>query len=291
MTVTFHPCDAVIGAEVRGAPMTHVPDQRVVAAIEEGLEKYGVLIFRGQDITPEQQVAFSRSFGPLAIPQISASRREEPEEILVVGNTSETPVTFSPATEDGELEWHSDHIHRRVPARASLLYARIVPARGGDTLFACMYSAYDDLTNAQKAEYDALEVVNSVAGVQAWLVAQGYADKQNTGRETPEDEVIHPLVRCHPFSGRKALYFGNQVSVGIAGWGREKGQKFIKQLTAHACATAFRYRHKWRVGDAVMWDNRRVLHAGTAYDMATEQRLLHRVTLRETEPVVPLVKQ
>ncbi len=122
-------------------------------------------------------------------------------------------------------------------------------------------------------------------------MAQGHADKQTTEQEAPTEEAIHPLVRAHPRSGRKALYFGNQVSVGIIGWSKDKGRRFIRELTAHACAPAFRYRHEWQVGDAVMWDNRRVLHAGTAYDMQTEQRLLHRVTFRETEPLGLLARR
>ena len=288
MTVTFQPCEAVIGAEVVGVLLAQMPNETVVAAIEEGLEKHGVLIFRDQDITPEQQVEFSRAFGPLAIPQIKASSPDHapelPDAILAVGNTGESLVTFSPATTDGELEWHSDHIHRQVPARASLLYARIIPVRGGDTLFACMYSAYDDLSKVQKSEYDSLEVVNSVMGVQAWLEAQGHVSKSNRQQQPIDDYVIHPLVRVHPITGRKALYFGNQVSVGVVGWEKEKSLNFIKQLTEHACKAAKQYRHKWQVGDAVLWDNRRVLHAGTAYDMS-EQRLLHRTTFRETEPV------
>jgi taurine dioxygenase len=284
LTVTFQPSEAVIGAEVVDVSLAREPDAAVVAAIEEGLEKYGVLIFRGQDITPQQQIVFSNAFGPLAKPKINASQPDGAEEILVVGNTGDTLVTFSPATPEGGLEWHSDHIHRPVPARASLLYARIIPMRGGDTLFACMYSAYDSLTDAQKMEYDGLEVVNSVMGVQDWLEAEGLARKSRKHHQTTDDYAIHPLVRVHPLTSRKALYFGNQVSVGIVGWLKTKSLNFIRQLTEHACAPRFQYRHKWRVGDAVLWDNRRVLHAGTAYDMS-EKRLLYRTTFRETVAV------
>ena len=288
MTVTFQPCESVIGAEVVGVSLAHAPNAAVASAIEESLEKYGVLIFRNQDITPEQQVGFSKAFGPLAIPQIKASDPDHvagiPDAILAVGNTGHSLVTFSPATSDGELEWHSDHIQRQVPARASLLFARLIPAHGGDTLFACMYSAYDGLSVEQKSEYEDLEAVNSVMGVEAWLQAEGHVSKSNKPQQATSDYAIHPLVRVHPVTGRKALYFGNQVSVGIVGWEKEKSLTFIKNLTEHACSSAFQYRHKWRVGDAVLWDNRRVLHAGTAYDM-NEQRLLHRTTFRETEPV------
>jgi alpha-ketoglutarate-dependent taurine dioxygenase len=97
--------------------------------------------------------------------------------------------------------------------------------------------------------------------------------------------VVRPLVRRHPRSGRKALSFGNQVSIGIVGWPEDRARGFIRQLTTHACQPAYQYRHRWRVGDAVLWDNRRVLHAGTFYNIETETRLMHRTTFRETEPV------
>jgi alpha-ketoglutarate-dependent taurine dioxygenase len=294
MTVTFQPCEAVIGAEVIGVSLVQAPNAAVVSTIEERLEKYGVLIFRNQDITPEQHVGFSKAFGPLAAPKIKASSPDQvariPDAILAVGNTGDSLVTFSPASPDGELEWHSDHIQRQVPARASLLFARLIPAHGGDTLFACMYSAYDGLSAGQKSEYEGLEVVNSVMGVEAWLEAEGHVRKSNKRQQETSDYAIHPLVRAHPVTGRKALYFGNQVSVGVVGWEKEKSLAFFKKLTAHACSSTFQYRHKWRVGDAVLWDNRRVLHAGTAYDM-NEQRLLHRTTFRETEPVKSHVYQ
>jgi len=288
VTVTFQPCEAVIGAEVVGISLTDVPNAAVVSVIEENLEKYGVLIFRKQDITPEQQVCFSKAFGPLTIPKIKASRpdhvTEISEAILEVGNTGASLVTFSPSSPDGELEWHSDQIQRQVPARASLLYGRIIPTHGGDTLFACMYSAYDDLSKAQKSRFANLEVVNSVIGVQAWLEAEGHVGKSNRQLQKNNEYAIHPLVRVHPITGRKALYFGNQVSVGVVGWEKETSMNFFKKLTKHACASKFQYQHKWRVGDAVLWDNRRVLHAGTAYDM-NEQRLLHRTTFREIKSV------
>ena len=285
MSIIFEPCDAVIGARVTGCSLADIPDAGTIAEIESGLEKHGVLIWQGQDISPGQQVAFSKAFGPLDKPSLVAARHKDHEELFVVGNTGAKPVTFSPATDSGELEWHTDHIHHKVPARASLLYALTVPPEGGDTLFACMYSAYDALSPAQQAEYDDLEVINSVTGLQAYLSGQGYNYVKKENREGLENAVIHPLVRAHPLTGRKALYFGNQVSIGIVGWDGEKAYNFINSLTQIACRAAFQYRHKWRAGDAVLWDNRRVLHAGTAYDMARHRREMHRTTFRETEPI------
>jgi alpha-ketoglutarate-dependent taurine dioxygenase len=145
-----------------------------------------------------------------------------------------------------------------------------------------MYTAYDSLSPEQKATYDELQAMHSLSGLRAYLQKQHHAE---AARAQPDAVVVRPLVRCHPRSGRKALYFGNQVSIGIVGWPEDRARAFIRQLTAHACQPAYQYRHHWRVGDAVLWDNRRVLHAGTFYNIDTERRLMHRTTFRETEPV------
>ena len=285
MTIEIKPCDGVLGARVTGLSLAEVPRGAVLETLEAALERHGVLVFPGQDITPDQQVAFSRPFGPLERTQLVEARLPGCEEIFVVGNSGATPVTFSPADPDGELEWHSDHIHWRTPARASLLYALEVPRRGGDTLFACMYSAYRSLSPARRALCDRLRVVNSVAGLRAYLAGEGHAGATKERLHDSEEVGVHPLVRAHPLTGRRALYFGSQVSIAILGWPDVEVRPFIADLTAQACQPAFRYRHRWRVGDAVLWDNRRVLHAGTHYDLAGETRVMHRTTIRETVPI------
>jgi alpha-ketoglutarate-dependent taurine dioxygenase len=285
MAIRCQPCQAVLGAEVEGVDLRQIPDAATIDVLEEALERYGVLIFHAQHLTPAEQVAWSRAFGPLAMTQGTETRLPHCPEIFVVGNTIDPPVTFSPSTEHDELEWHSDNIHLEVPARASLLYARAVPQQGGDTLFACMYTAYDTLSPEQQAAYDELQVMHSLSGLRAYLLLQHRPEAPQQRQAQPDPVVVRPLVRRHPRSGRKALYFGNQVSIGIVGWPEDRAREFIRQLTTHACQPAYRYRHRWRVGDAVLWDNRRVLHAGTFYDIETETRLMHRTTFRETEPV------
>jgi alpha-ketoglutarate-dependent taurine dioxygenase len=285
MAVGFIPCESVIGAEVEGVSLHQPPGQATIEGIEEGLERYGVLIFRNQEITPEEQVAWCRALGPLALTQRVNARLPHLPEIFIVGNTIDPPVTFSPKTEQDDLEWHADHMHLEVTARASMLAAKITPAHGGDTLFACMYSAYDHLRPEQQAEFDNLRVIHSVSGLRAYLQGQGHEATAKQPYEKPDMAVERPLVRHHPRSGRKSLYFGSQVTVGVVGWQDDKARRFIRDLTAHACQPAFQYRHQWRVGDAVLWDNRRVLHAGTVYDMERDTRLMHRTTFQETEPV------
>jgi alpha-ketoglutarate-dependent taurine dioxygenase len=286
LTYQIEICNSVIGAKVLGISLQTVPDQETIDALEADLEKYGVLIFPSQNISPAQQISFSKAFAILELTGVTHARLPGYEEIFVVGNTGEKLVTFSPPSIGGELEWHSDHIHRKVPARASLLYAKEVPGEGGDTLFACMYNAYDDLTEEQKWEYENLRVINSVAGLQAYLVRQGHEfGSDSRDPKITDDQIIWPLVRRHPLTGRKSLYFGNQVSTGIVGFGENKGLEFIRTLTKQACRVEFQLRHQWKKGDVVLWDNRRVLHAGTAYDVENSRRLMHRTTWRETEKI------
>lgn len=281
MKLRVEPTDCVIGAVVHGIDLNLVPKGDLLEQMENALETYGLLIFPDQQhITPQQQIDFSLAFGPLEVTDMETALMPGYPEIFVVGNTGKAPVTFSPADDSGELEWHTDHIHLAVPARASLLLAKAVPPVGGDTLFACMYSAYETLAPEQQHEYDSLEVVNDVSGLAAYLDGQGLdMDARDDDLKSP---VIWPLVRAHPRSGRKALYFGNQVSVDVVGWPRPKTKAFIAELTTHACQPAFQYCHKWRVGDAVLWDNRRVLHAGTSYNLNGPAREMHRTTIRET---------
>lgn len=276
------PRDAVIGATVHGVDLAAVPDRTTIDGIEEALERHGVLVFPAQTITPAQQVAFSRAFAELETTELEKARLDGQEEIFVVGNVGRGLVSFAPAQEDGELEWHTDHIHREVSARASLLYALEVPPRGGDTLFACMYHAYDALPPDRQTLCDSLRAVHSAAGLEHFLKRQDLSRSTGSLQGRQYRYVERPLVRAHPRTQRRALYFGNQVTVGIAGWEEARARAFIEELTRHACQTSFQYRHRWRAGDAVLWDNRRVLHAGTPYDIDNARRRLHRTTWRET---------
>ncbi len=279
----IRPTDSVIGATVYNVSLAEMPSAATIDWLEVALERHGVLIFPKQHISPKQQIDFSAALGPLDPTELESARLDGFEEIFVVGNAGKGIVSFSPENEDQDLEWHTDHIHREVPARASLLYAKEVPDAGGDTLFACMYHAYDSLDNSDKQAYSKLKMIHSTAGLERYLVNQNLGNTDGAQREGEHAEIIRPLIRVHPVTGRKALYFGNQITVGVVGWEQTRADQFLFNLTKHACQPAFQYRHKWRVGDAVLWDNRRVLHAGTYYDVEHSRRLMHRTTLIETE--------
>jgi len=286
VTVTVAPVDCALGATVTGVDMRHVPGGDTIEAIETALERYGVLVFPEQTISPAQQVAFSAALGPLEPTGNIDARLNGHPEIFVVGNTGARPVTFAPHFGSDDLEWHTDHIHRDVPARASMLYAMEIPPNGGDTLFACMYGAYDALSPEDRAAYEKLNAIHSVSGLRAYLQQQSGDTPYDAGRQAlMPDAVTWPLVRRHPVTGRKALYFGAKVTVGIEGMPQEEAVAFIADLSAHATRPERVYRHVWRVGDAVLWDNRRTLHAATPFDLDRYRRLMHRTTLREIYPV------
>ena len=279
------PDSTLIGAEVCDVSLAQVPSANTVERIDELLERHGVLVFRDQQITPGQQASFTRAFGPLGQSPRTDGRVPGEPDIFAVGNVNGRPILFSPREPDGELDWHTDQIHRAVPSRASLLHARIVPFEGGDTLFACMYSAYDALSDDEKRLYDRLIAVHSPCGLRDYLGRQGHAGTEDAVYESEDSEVSWPLVRRHPVTRRKALYFGSHMTVGIVGWSREGSLELVRHLTRHATQPRFQYRHQWRVGDAVFWDNRRVLHAGTYYDLTRHRRLMHRTMLVETAPI------
>lgn len=287
--ISIEPVDAVLGAKVTGLSLSEIPDSETIQIIEVALERYGVLIFPQQEITPQQQIDFSAAFADLELTELEKARLPGYEAIFVVGNVGMGLVSFAPEKVGDELEWHTDHIHRQVAARASLLYALEVPEQGGDTLFSCMYHAYDSLTEQQKSNYCKLQGINSAAGLEHYLARQKlrHSTGSNVGSMGKRNfqSINRPLVREHPLSKRRALYFGNQITMGIVGWDDEMSAKFIDDLTTHACQSAFQYRHKWKAGDAVLWDNRRVLHAGTPYDTKNSRRHMHRTTWKEDQPI------
>lgn len=278
--------ESVIGAEVRGLPLSDVPGDHARELIEGALERHGVLIFRRQTIDPAQQIAWSRAFAELELTARIDARLEGHPEIFVVGNTGQRVVSFAPADGSGDLEWHADHMHLERPARASMLYCVETPPVGGETVFACMYHAFDALSPEQQSVAEGLTALHSISGLQAFLRAQGETGAADGAYDSVDSLVVRwPLVRHHPMTGRKSLYFGSKVTVGIEGWDDPRAQVYLRDLEAVATQPEHRYSHVWKPGDAVLWDNRRVLHAGTPFDGSAHRRRMYRTTFREDQPI------
>lgn len=284
MTMTIEPVDPArpaFAGVVSGIEITRTLTPEEAAAIEAGMDRFVVLVFHGQKLNDEQQKAFSRNFGPLetATGDIAqgAERRLE-NDVNDISNLDKNGQIM--AREDrrrlfglGNRLWHSDSSFKAAPAKYSLLSARVIPERGGDTEFADMRAAYNSLDAATKAEIENLICEHSQLYSRGILGFTDFTDEERV-RFAP---VLQRLVRTHPVTGRKSLFLASHAG-GIIGWPVPEARAFLRDLTEHATDRRFVYAHHWRQNDLVMWDNRTTMHRARPFD-ATKVRDMHRTTV------------
>jgi alpha-ketoglutarate-dependent 2,4-dichlorophenoxyacetate dioxygenase len=286
MPLTFRPLHPLFAAEVSPVDLRAVHDVGTLAAIRAGMDAHAVLVFRDQPFTDAEQLAFAQRLdGQLHTKTgISALRRSR------LGNEALTDI--SNVGDDGEILpagdrrrayglanrlWHTDASFQDPPGRYSMLSARIIPPVGADTEFADMRVAYDALPPETRARLEGLRVHHSIA-----------YSRQTLGFEFSPDEearlrgAIHPLVRTLPRSGRRSLYIASHAS-RIIDWPLPEGRLLLRELMEHATQSAFVYRHAWRVGDLVIWDNRATMHRARPFDDTRHRRELRRVTTLDIE--------
>jgi alpha-ketoglutarate-dependent 2,4-dichlorophenoxyacetate dioxygenase len=272
--------------DVTGPDLTKPLTPQQVAAIEAGMDRFAVLVFHGQSFDDETQLTFSRNFGELEIS--SGGEMSKPEdrrlklEMADISNLDRD--NRMRAADDnvrlnalGNRLWHSDASFRVIPAKYSLLSARIVPGSGGNTEFADMRAAYDALDDATKAEIEDLvtEHSNAYSRELIGFPKQAYG-AHNQDKLRP---VRHRLVRTHPVTGRKSLYLSAHIGT-IVGWPVPEARAFIRDLTEHATQRCFVHAHVWQPGDLVIWDNRTTMHRARRYDDLKEVRDMRRTTIR-----------
>ena len=285
MALTIRPLTAVFAGEVAGVDCTAPLRAEEVAAIEAGMDRYAVLVFRDQPLDDARQIAFTRQFGELesyATPGHIRTREESRRlgpGIADFSNLDKDGGIMS--AEDrvwffklGDRLWHSDSSFRPVPAKYSLLSGRVVPSWGADTEFADMRAAYDALDARTKAEIEDLVCLHSLIYSRE---AIGFTELSPEERAafTP---VRQRLVRTHPVTGRKSLFLASHAGA-IEGWTVPEARMFLRDLVEHATQPEFVYKHKWRVGDLVMWDNRTTMHRARRFDDRNETRDVRRTTL------------
>ncbi|UBU11419.1 TauD/TfdA dioxygenase family protein [Nonomuraea gerenzanensis] len=269
------PITECIGTEVRGLDVTgHISDDDFERIYQAWIDRT-ILLIRGQEMTPDQQVEFTRRFGRVVSYTRSRFNADEHPEILVLSNLTRDGKPIGSAY-SGRV-WHSDGAYLTEPPTGSLLYAREVPPTGGDTWYANMYAAYDALPDRIKDRIAGLQVVISRVQSRPY----NYPDRPPpTEQERAEwADVAHPIVKVHDVSGRKALYVGGNVPWRIVGLPEDESRPLITFLQEFATMPRFTYRHRWRVGDIVLWDNRSAMHMATYYDHVNHRRLMHRTTL------------
>ncbi|HEY4342441.1 MAG TPA: TauD/TfdA family dioxygenase [Steroidobacteraceae bacterium] len=276
MAIEFRPLSYALGAEVQGVDLRVPCSDSQWREIHDGFLKYGILLFRGQQITREQHIAFSRRFGELDRHEsLPVDRDPTHPELLMVTNDAKADGGPSNSRYTGQM-WHSDMSFTLAPALGSLLRGLDVPPVGGDTLFANMYMAYDTLSPRYKDLISGLYGVHHSERKKSDLSAQWEAENR---RLNPP--VAQPVVRMHPETKRKALYIGEKVK-SFEGMTSEESGPIISFLIAHATRPHFVYRHQWTPNDLLIWDNRCTSHLALGDYDPKYRRHLERTTVLGT---------
>ena len=283
MSIEIRPVAGALGAEIRGVDLSRPLGNSASAAVHRAFHDHLVLFFRDQRLTPEQQMDFTRLFGPLAVTPFVKPMDGYPHIVKVLKEAAERGIsTFGNS-------WHSDFTSEQEPPLGSVLYALETPEHGGDTMFANMYAAYDALSDGMK---------RMLEGVKAIHVGKPYGTKYGPprmmktstsieiARNLPEAdrEVAHPVIRTHPATGKKALFVNPIYTLRFADMTEEESRPVLEHLYAHAVRPEFTCRFRWTKGALALWDNRCTLHyAVNDYD--GRRRLMHRTMIEGDRPV------
>ena len=282
-TYTFHPLHPLFTAEVQGLDLRQPISPALATKIEAAMDQYAVLVFRDQVLDESQQMAFTRALGPIdmGLLKVLQKRNRFKEAGMIDISNVDLESQVLPRNDPrlaimfANQLWHSDSSFKNPSAKYSLLLACIVPDQGGGTEFADMRAAYDALPESTAAELDGLIAEHSAFHSRLQLDDQQYAAEDLAKYPTVE----WPVVRIHPGSKRKTLFIGAHIA-RIVGQPVPEGRLLLTELLEHATQRHFVYRHVWRPGDLVMWDNRAVLHRGRRYNLA-ERRELRRSTVED----------
>lgn len=276
------PFDGVLGAEVLGLDLSRPVNPEDFARIHQAFLDHRVLVFREQHITPEQQIAFSRRFGELQIHVLKQFLLAGHPEVFIISNIVENgrPIGLGDA---GKL-WHSDLSYKELPSLGAMLHARQLPAEGGDTLFADQQLAYETLPEALRKAVEGRRAVHSYTAHYADEVFEGIQRPMLTRAQLEEvKEVVHPVVRTHPETGRKGLFVNENFTTRILDVPEDESRRLLAELFAHSVRPEFTYRHRWQEHDLLFWDNRALIHLATGCPNHLPRRM-YRTTIQGDAP-------
>src|SRR5215831_6404561 len=289
MNLVVTPLHSLFAAKITEVDLARPIDETTQKAIEGAMDTHAVCVLPGQHLEDEELIAFSRLYGPLEVSSsigrksgaASLKRRIAYKEIFDLSNLDENGAIRGKQDTRSALAlvtqlWHTDLAFRQGSAKWSMLHAKAIPPAGGDTEYADTRAAYDALPDAMKARLEGLVAEHSLWHSTA--KRRGYVPTEEEGRSYPP--VRHKLVRRHPGSGRNALYIASYAS-HIVGMPVEDGQALLAELIEFASQPQFVYRHKWQVGDLVIWDNRCTMHRATPFAATDHVRDMRRTTIIE----------
>jgi alpha-ketoglutarate-dependent 2,4-dichlorophenoxyacetate dioxygenase len=289
MPIETHPLTTHIGSRLTGIDARKLLTPTEIDAINTSMDRFAVLVLPGQDISDEQQLTFTRNFGPLEEGANSTVRSSELRLDAAFADVSNLDKDGRKLARDnkrrmaalGNRLWHSDASFRAVPAKYSILSGRIVTTDGGNTEFADMRAAYDALDAATKAEIEDLVCEHSLIYSRGQLGFTEFLPDERVAMKP----VRHRLVRTHPSSRRKSLFLSAHIG-SIIGWPRPEAMAFIRDLAEHATRPEFVYSHRWTQHDLVIWDNRATMHRVRRFDDLNIVRDMRRTTTRSDGPTV-----
>lgn len=273
--IEVHPAATALGAEISGVDLGGDLDDATVAEIRDAFNRYSVIFFRDQEMTPEQHVAFAERWGKINVnrffkpldgyPMIATVTKEPDQETNVGGG------------------WHTDHSYDQIPALGSILYAREVPELGGDTLFSSMYRAYEELSPGLKETLEGLNAWHSSRHAFGYHLAdeEAYQDGRLGNSDLAKQDSLHPVIITHPETGRKALYVNADFTVRFDGWTKAESQPLLDYLYEVGAQPEFQCRFQWRKNSVAIWDNRCTWHRATN-DYHGHRREMHRITIEGT---------
>lgn len=284
--MNLQPLSPLFGVEVTGVDLSRDLDKDTFTAIKQAFNERSVMLFRNQKVTDEQHVRFSRRLGELEIHTLREFVKPENPELYVLSNIVENGKPIG--IKDAGNYWHTDLSYTKIPSRGSIMYAIEVPHKDGiplgDTQFASTAAAYSALPEKMKQKLAGLNAVHRF-----WdrylreRKAAGSDVEISDERRAGTPDVVQPVIRTHPFTKRKCIYVNEGFTVSIVGMANDESRELLKELFAHCAKPDFTYRHKWQVGDVVMWDNCATLHRATVDFALPQRRLMQRTTLKGTE--------
>ncbi len=272
----IEPLSGGVGAAVEGVDLTADLSAESCAALTTAVARHCILLFRDQDITPEQHIAFSRHFGPLEEHVVSQFLLPGHPEILVISNVKENGRHIG--AYGGAKLFHSDLSYKEEPSMGSLFYCRECPPTGGETEFADMAAAYDALPEARRRWLESQTGVHDyVYHYETYLTHRPPLTAEQKAQLAPTPQ---PAVVTHPVTGRRAIYLSEGLTSHFVDTAVEASREIIQEISDFATQEQFVYRHRWQPGDLVFWDNRSTMHRALPFDHENHRRVMHRTTIK-----------
>ena len=273
-TINVKPLSGNIGAEIDGVKLKKISKEQF-KEIKIVFGKYGVIFFRNQNLSPEEEIIFAELWGEININRFFTNLEGYPK-IALVSKEPDQKKNIGGA-------WHTDHTYDLEPAMGSILFAHQVPKKGGDTLFSSMYAAYETLSDGLKDTLKNMYGRHSSRHV--FGTSRAERNDDTVGRiinsENAKQDAIHPVVITHPQTGKKALFVNPTFTLGFDGWSDEESKPLLNYLYSHATKPEFTCRFKWEEGSIAFWDNRSTWHLAVN-DYHGQRRLMHRITINGT---------